>query len=268
MISVCERKYIASGVAANMRCDGRARSSVRSSRTSLVLGSVSQASGSAQSATCLVGVKVAIDTQQDTFEKRIHVAVDAAPLLKVSDAEASAHAAFAAALLNAAIKKDPLHFASNQAAWRIHCDVLLLTNNGNTKDEICKTIRAALINTRIPKVEVEESGNVVEFDVADEETEVIPGAEDLPAVVTLYKIGNYHVLDPTPLEELCSDVQLTVAVSRSGLPCAIHKFGSGSLDPSLLQDMLADAKVHGLKLFEEMDKEIERETLRLQNLSE
>ncbi|KAJ3287548.1 hypothetical protein HDU79_005595 [Rhizoclosmatium sp. JEL0117] len=285
MISVCERDYIIGGVQANARGDGRRRTDARP-LLSFELGAVPQASGSAKSAALLVGVKVAIaevshvgaqaddddDVENDEYSAvnpskgRVDVAIDCEDSIrKYSD--------FCSKLLNSdagGLDLASLCFVPNTTCWVIHVDVLVLAYTGNLLDTMFQAIRAALANTLIPKVSVEESGSGLarsfEFDVADEETEELKGVNDIPAVVTLYKIGNYHVIDPTPLEELCSDVQLTVAISRKGLPCAIHKYGSGSVDPSLLADMIQDAKKHGLVSLEWMDREIQREKLRLSNL--
>ncbi|ORY49147.1 hypothetical protein BCR33DRAFT_763568 [Rhizoclosmatium globosum] len=277
MISVCERDYIIGGVQANARGDGRRRTDARP-LLSFELGAVPQASGSAKSAALLVGVKVAIaevshvgaqaddDDDVETMNTRSkHLGISEDSIRKYSD--------FCSKLLNSdagGLDLASLCFVPNTTCWVIHVDVLVLAYTGNLLDTMFQAIRAALANTLIPKVSVEESGSGLarsfEFDVADEETEELKGVNDIPAVVTLYKIGNYHVIDPTPLEELCSDVQLTVAISRKGLPCAIHKYGSGSVDPSLLADMIQDAKKHGLASLEWMDREIQREKLRLSNL--
>ncbi|KAJ3348818.1 Exosome complex component RRP42 [Entophlyctis luteolus] len=156
--------------------------------------------------------------------------------------------------------------------WVVHVDALVLSYAGNLLDTIVMAVRGALCNTLIPKVSVEESpalfgaGMDYEFDMADEETEPLVGCDDIPVVVTLFKIGNYCVIDPNPLEESCSDVQLTVAVTRSGVPCAIQKRGNGSLEPSLLAEMLRDARKHAVRLFALMDDAISRERLRLANM--
>ncbi|KAJ3013098.1 UNVERIFIED_CONTAM: Exosome complex component RRP42 [Siphonaria sp. JEL0065] len=291
--------FISGGVAADTRSDGRTRTSVRTaagSHDALVLGSVAQASGSAKNAAVLVGVKVAvgvplsssssspssssidneneaeIETEQDQnaggSKGRVEVSIDCSHQLNIAD-KCDLYADFATKLLNsdaAGLDLASLCFIQNTSCWVIHVDVLVLAYTGNLLDEMFKAIRAALANTLIPKVTVEESAGHFEFDIADEETEELAGVDDIPCVITLYKIGNYHVIDPTPLEELCSDVQLTVAINRKGLPCAIHKAGSGSVDPSLLAEMIQDAKKHGLELFSYLDQEIAREKLRLSNL--
>ncbi|KAI9335464.1 ribosomal protein S5 domain 2-type protein [Obelidium mucronatum] len=289
MISVCEKAFIGAGVAADIRSDGRSRTTARAasgSHDALVLGGVAQASGSAKNAAVLVGVKVAVgeprlatagDADDDeaaeasaelSSKGRVEVSIDCSRQLNIAS-KCELYADFATKLLNsdtAGLDLASLCFIPNASCWVVHVDVLVLAYTGNLLDSMFQAIRAALVNTLIPKVTVEESAGHFEFDIAEDETEELIGANDIPCVVTLYKIGNYHVLDPTPLEELCSDVQLTVAINRKGLPCAIHKAGSGSVDPSLLAEMIQDAKKHGVQQFAYMDEEIAREKLRLSNL--
>lgn len=112
---------------------------------------------------------------------------------------------------------------------------------GNLLDCIVMTVRAALYNTRIPKTEIQDLGEgEYEFEVMDdvEDAEPIVGWENLPITVTLYKIADRYIIDPTILEELCSQVTLTVGVNGSGSVCSIQKGGNGSIEPSLLTEMI------------------------------
>lgn len=51
-------------------------------------------------------------------------------------------------------------------------------------------------------------------------------------------MGERYILDPTILEELCSQVTLTVGVNKEGQVCGIQKSANGSIDPSLLTEMI------------------------------
>ena len=52
------------------------------------------------------------------------------------------------------------------------------------------------------------------------------------------KIGSRHIVDATPLEELTIDARLLVAVNKNGKICGVQKGGSGSIEPSLLNEMI------------------------------
>lgn len=51
-------------------------------------------------------------------------------------------------------------------------------------------------------------------------------------------MGDRYIIDPTILEELCSQVTLTVGVNKDGQVCGIQKSVNGSIDPSLLTEMI------------------------------
>ena len=60
----------------------------------------------------------------------------------------------------------------------------------------------------------------------------------IPICVSLTKIGDYFVIDPTSEEESCMTMQLTVAVDKAGNFCSMSKTGRGSIDPSGMMEML------------------------------
>ncbi|KAJ1548368.1 Exosome complex component RRP42, partial [Cladochytrium tenue] len=71
--------------------------------------------------------------------------------------------------------------------WVVYIDALVLGYGGNILDPLFVAAWGALRNTLIPKCTVEEAGGRYEFDVADEETDPLPGVQDVPAVLTLHK---------------------------------------------------------------------------------
>ena len=66
--------------------------------------------------------------------------------------------------------------------------------------------------------------------------------------MTLAKIGNCFVVDPTKEEEQCTVAQVTVGVNQSGKVCGVHKTGVGGIASSALVDMLACAQKVGSDL--------------------
>ena len=45
-------------------------------------------------------------------------------------------------------------------------------------------------------------------------------------------------MDASPLEELCTEAKLVVAVNRSGELCGLQKGHEGGIEPSLLLEMI------------------------------
>jgi exosome complex component RRP42 len=146
-----------------------------------------------------------------------------------------------------------------QQCWVIYIDAMVMDAAGNLLDCIVMTTRAALYNTRIPKTEIQDLGDGdFEFEVVDdvEDAEPIKGWENLPISVTLYKIADRYIIDPTILEELCSKVTLTVGVNKEGLVCGIQKGATGSIDPSLLTEMIQTATTLAKPLIENLDAKL------------
>ncbi|RKO86997.1 ribosomal protein S5 domain 2-type protein [Blyttiomyces helicus] len=148
--------------------------------------------------------------------------------------------------------------------WVLNIDALVLDYGGNLLDAIFLAIRGALHNTRIPRATVEYSDGHVEFEIADEETEIVKGWEDVPVGVTMNKIGSRHIVDATPIEELCAAARLTVAVNRRGNVCAVQKGGKGGIEPSLLAEMVQSSKHVGSALLERIDAALRQEVERIE----
>ncbi|KAK3842718.1 MAG: ribosomal protein S5 domain 2-type protein [Linnemannia gamsii] len=149
-----------------------------------------------------------------------------------------------------------------EQCWILYVDALVLDYGGNLVDAVFMGTRAAIFDTRIPKTEVQDLGDGnFDFEVLDdaEDTEVVEGREDMPLCVTLNKIGARHIVDASPLEELCTEAKLVVAVNRSGELCGLQKGQDGGIEPSLLLEMIQFGKTLGQTLIKQLDAKIKAE---------
>ncbi|KAM6373378.1 exosome complex component RRP42 isoform 4-T6 [Alca torda] len=75
--------------------------------------------------------------------------------------------------------------------WVLYVDVLLLECGGNLLDAISIAVKAALFNTRIPKVRVlEDEEGSKEIELSDDPYDCIRlNVDDVPCIVTLSKTG-------------------------------------------------------------------------------
>ncbi|KAK3815625.1 MAG: ribosomal protein S5 domain 2-type protein [Linnemannia elongata] len=149
-----------------------------------------------------------------------------------------------------------------EQCWILYVDALVLDYGGNLVDAVFMGTRAAIFDTRIPKTEVQDLGDGnFDFEVLDdaEDTEVVEGREDMPICVTLNKIGARHIVDASPLEELCTEAKLVVAVNRSGELCGLQKGQDGGIEPSLLLEMIQFGKTLGQTLIKQLDAKIKAE---------
>lgn len=271
-LSALEADYIREGVQCNMRLDGRERLDSRA--FSLETGVLAQANGSSRvrlaNTDILVGIKVEIGDVDPDFpdQGRLHVYVECSPSASL-DFEGRG-----ADILNAqlmAILNRVLHTPSSidwrslcispgRQCWIVYVDALVLDSGGNLFDALAIATRAALFNTRIPKINVVESrgegGEITtEIEVSDDPSEVTRlDVHNIPLTITFAKIGGRYVVDPCLEEEMCTSTRLTVAVNLKGNICAIQKGGLESgLDPSEIHEMLQVARKIGLTVIKKLD---------------
>ena len=81
-------------------------------------------------------------------------------------------------------------------------------------------VKAALFSTIIPKISVSAvDGGDPELELSDDPydgSKLTDLLERAPVLVTLSRIGNYCVADPTPEEEACSSASLVISVTPKG----------------------------------------------------
>lgn len=92
----------------------------------------------------------------------------------------------------------------------------ILECGGNVFDAVSLAVKAALFNTRVPLVTaaIMDGGNVdltLSDDPFDCERLQI---ENVPILVTICKIGDQCVVDPSAEEELCSSASLVLGICR------------------------------------------------------
>ncbi|KAK2836706.1 hypothetical protein Q7C36_014575 [Tachysurus vachellii] len=134
--------------------------------------------------------------------------------------------------------------------WVLYVDVLLLQCDGNLFDTMSIAIKAALFNTRIPRVHIsegEEGGK--EIELSDDPYDCMRlSVEHVPCIVTLSKIGHRHVVDATLQEKACSVASVLISVTHTGTVTCVRKLGGGSLDPDSIFEMTETGKRVGKML--------------------
>jgi len=103
----------------------------------------------------------------------------------------------------------------------VFIDVYVLNHDGNLIDASALAALAALVNTKMPKYEIEEG-----------EVKVKPGyiplpMQNYPIAITFAKINGKLAIDPWLEEEQVMDSRLTMAIEKDGKICAIQKGGTG-----------------------------------------
>ncbi|MEM4699813.1 MAG: exosome complex protein Rrp42 [Candidatus Nezhaarchaeales archaeon] len=111
-----------------------------------------------------------------------------------------------------------------RSVWIAWVDMYILNHGGNLIDASALAASLALLTSKMPTAEVKEGEVRVNFD-----NRVSPPLAEPPVTVTISKVGDWLVVDPTLDEEEVSDARLSVSVV-SGKICAIQKGGEGSFE--------------------------------------
>ncbi|KAF9919042.1 Exosome complex component RRP42 [Lobosporangium transversale] len=294
LISPAERDYILKGIECNIRADGRQRSDFR--EITLETSVVSQTSGSARvriagGSDVLISVKAEIgpvqvdpETGDGADKGQIICSIECAPsasqqfegrgaddlnneLTQMMSRFLCSNNTAISSLSptcsgSGGIDLSKLCIIPGQQCWILFVDALVLDYGGNLMDAIFMGVRAAIYDTKIPKTEVQDLGDgQFEFEVLDDEEDIdfVHGREDMPICITLNKIGTRHIVDATLLEELCTEAKLVVAVNRAGEICGLQKNHDGSIEPSLLLEMIQVGKTMGQALIKNLDAKIKEE---------
>jgi len=71
-----------------------------------------------------------------------------------------------------------------------------------------------------------------------------------PVLITLARIGNYCIVDPTPEEEACTAASLVVGVTPDGQITTMRKMGAGSFHHHTLAEAIKLGTITNLFYFQ------------------
>jgi len=106
-----------------------------------------------------------------------------------------------------------------EQSWSVLIDICTINDGGNLLDACSLAALAALKDTKLPGLT--EKGTV---DYSTRTETPLP-INDLPISITIYKVGNHLVVDPTIDEEKNAESRLTSAILADGTVCAFQKGG-------------------------------------------
>jgi len=146
-----------------------------------------------------------------------------------------------------AVDFEKLCIVEGEKVWNILVDIIPINDDGNLFDAGALAALIAIKNAKLPTVT--EEGVVDYKQKTDQGLPLV--SEPLP--VTIHKIGNYLIVDPTYEEENYSTTRLTVAVQANGNPCAIQKSGEEPLSQEQISEMV-DIAIEKSKEYREILK--------------
>ena len=103
----------------------------------------------------------------------------------------------------------------------VFVDCSVINSDGNLFDACSYASVAAILSCTVPKYEVkDDSPALVEGETSK------PPIKTIPVSVTMARMGDHIIVDPTADEEACMDARITITTNSEGNICALQKGGS------------------------------------------
>lgn len=151
-----------------------------------------------------------------------------------------------------AIALDKLVITPGKRVWSLWVDIYVLDYDGNLIDASMLASMAALANTYIPYYEVDQTTGSIRI---DRNKKIMPlPINKYVATVTINKIGEYMVIDPTGEEEAIASSSITFSVSEDNYIVGIQKRGMGTFSTDEIEKALDVALNKGKEMIELLKK--------------
>lgn len=192
----------------------------------------------------IAGVKMSVEPPYPDTPEHGNLSVNV-ELMAISSQEfepgpPGAHAIELARVIDRGIRESgcidtkSLCIEKGQKVWMIFVDVCSINDDGNLRDAGSLAALAAINDARFPEYE----DGAINYKKKTDKPIPLTGN---PIEVTVVKIGDHLIIDPTIEEEEVMDARLTVAVLEDGTLCALQK-GGEALTSDQIDKMITLAK--------------------------
>jgi exosome complex component RRP42 len=137
----------------------------------------------------------------------------------------------------------------NKSVIGIFVDCSVINTDGNLFDACSYTSVAAILSCTVPKYEIKD-----EVPVKIEDQSSKPPIKTIPVSVTMARIGNHIIVDPTADEEACMDARITITTNSDGNICALQKGGSDGFTVEQLHKCSEIALSVGTKIRKQLEQ--------------
>jgi len=247
------RKHIKESLIKGVRYDGRKKDEFR--KVEIKTGFIATAEGSAHvkcgETEVIAGVKMSVEKPfNDTPNEGIlMVGAELLPFSnpKYESGPPDANAIEVARVIDRGIRESKsldnqkLCIRSGEKVWTINVDICPLNDDGNLIDIGSMAAVAAIMNARFPLFEDDK----VDY---KKKTDVPVPISKIPVAITVIRIGNNFIVDPTELEEQALDARLTVTTIDDDRLCSIQKGGPGTLSVEDIDKMIDLAILKGREI--------------------
>src|SRR3989344_1784739 len=111
------------------------------------------------------------------------------------------------------INTSKLCIKEGEKVWTVFIDIYSINDDGNLLDAAEIAAVVALKNAKIPKYN-EDTGKTVYGELTKES---IPLAKHIPLSITIHKVGDNFIVDPTREEEDASEMKVSIGRSEEGI---------------------------------------------------
>jgi len=129
--------------------------------------------------------------------------------------------------------------------YAVFVDVNVLNTDGNLFDASSYATVASIASSTMPKFYVDQSGQVKKSD----EITSLP-VKGIPVSITMARIGDTLIVDPTSEEEAVMDARITLVFDEDGNLCAGQKGQPGTLNFDQVKSVVKIAKVKAKEIRE------------------
>ena len=134
-----------------------------------------------------------------------------------------------------------------EKVWTVFVDIYSINDDGNLMDAATIGAIAALKIARIPKYDL-ETNKILHEEKSDEK---LPLTDHVPVAISVHKLGDSLIVDPTREEEDISETRVTVGSSK-GTISSLQKSNSQALEIDEIKKIFEIA----VKVSEEIDAKI------------
>ena len=251
------KKYLAEG----KRFDGRKPEEYRD--LTIEFGVSKKAEGSARvklgETEVIVGVKMAVGTPYPDSPNKGNLMVTAELLPLSSPRFELGPPKFGAIELGRLVDRgiregrfiefEKLSIKDGEKVWTIFVDIYTINDGGNLLDAAGIGAVAALKNAEIPKYDEKEDKILY----GESSGKKMPLTKEIPISITLHKIGDNILADPTREEEDAAETKLTIGLSN-GIVSSMQKGNENEMDTKIFGEMIDMAE----KVWGDLSKKIEK----------
>ena len=149
------------------------------------------------------------------------------------------------------IEFDKLVIKKGEKVWTLFVDIYSLNDDGNLLDAAGIGAIAALKTAKFPKYDEKEE-KVLHGEWTDQS---LPLSNNIPVSITVHKLGEHLIVDPTREEEDISETRVTIG-SYDGIISSIQKGERESLDTEEFSKVLDIVEKVRDEVFKKMEKHL------------